>query len=125
MGATTGDPTSDQTGVVICIAALPDGTYQIYQQGDQDQSGGAPASAQGGMPSPSGAPSPDDDSGNSQTADNIQDALQIAGQMLQGGDQDDDSGQGQDGNAELSPSDAKAAWNQMAAKSDKKRSMGM
>jgi hypothetical protein len=130
-GATTGDPTSDQTGVVVCIAALPDGTFQIYQQSSQDDDQGsdasqsAPSGASGATPAGSGSPDNSGDEDNSQTADNIDDALAIAGQILEQASGASGAPDGSDDNKMLNPQDAKAAWNQMAAKKDKQRSQGM
>jgi hypothetical protein len=119
-GDTTGDTSTDQ-GFTVCISAMPDGTYSIYaQDSDDDQESnqaGAGATA-GDTSSSDDAASGDDDS--TQTADNVDDALAIAKQMLeQEAGEDDESGQ--DGSDMMSPADAKKAWNQMAAKNDKKK----
>lgn len=98
--------------VVVCIAAMGDGSYSVYMQGDDDS---------GQDPSMAGA---DDQQDQPQTAPDIDSALQMAKQML-GAESDEESQEAapQDGNAPLSPADAQSAWKQMAAK--KKPPMGM
>ena len=91
------DPTqaTDETGgFVVCIAAQADGSYQVYAQ-DSDQE-------------------PGED--QTQTADNIDDALDMARQLIES-EQGEDSEQ--DGNAPVSADNAQAVWDQMAAKRDK------
>lgn len=133
-GATTGDPTSDQTGQQgVAIFPLSDGTFQIKLipsdngQDDDSDDQGTDASQGAAAGAPSGGASPDesgDDDDSSQTADNIDDALEIAGQMLEQASGASDGSDGGDDKI-LSPTDAKAAWNQMAAKKDKQRQQGM
>lgn len=103
------DAPIDAEQVSVTITAVGDGTYTVSLAEPQD------SDDQGGDPSSS------DDSDQPQTADNVEDALKMAGQMLGAeADESDDSG---DDNAPMSPGDAKSAWNQMASK--KKQSQGM
>ena len=109
-GSTAPDDSSQ--GIVVYMAVQQDGSIQVGMQGAPDDSN-AP-------PSPDGSDSGD----QTQTFTDPDEALQAAGQLLQqamGGA--DDSGPQGDGNAELAPADAKAAWSQMAAQKDKKRAM--
>jgi hypothetical protein len=111
-GAAPPDPSQDGGGFVVCVAAQADGSFQVYaQDSDQDPTD----QSQGGEGG---------DGSQVQTADNVDDALAIAKQLIEqeSGGSDDDSGQ--DGNAPLSPTDASSVWNQMAAKKDKSRAMG-
>jgi hypothetical protein len=101
------DDSQDAQGVTVCITASPDGTFsvQIQESGDSDQSG-------------------EDESGDGpQSADNLQDALKLAGQMLTA-EQGEESSESGDDNEPMDPGAAKSAWNQMAAKRDSSRSMG-
>jgi hypothetical protein len=136
-GGAGGDPTQGGDGggaqpvAVVCIAAMSDGSFQVYQDdGQGGQDAGDPG--QGGQGAGDGS-----GQGGVQSAADLDDALTAAGQMLEqvagaGGDGSGgatgggaDDGSGADGNQTLSPSDAKAAWNQLAAQSDKKRALGM
>ena len=86
--------------MVVCIADQGDGTFSVYVDGDQD----------GG------------DSGDGpQQAENIDDALSIARQMLQS-EASEGASMGMPGADDAAPLDAgqaKAAWRQMAAKRSK------
>lgn len=113
MGADpSADPSQgdDTQGTTVCITASPDGTFsvQIQEAASSDESG-------------------EDESGDGpQTADNLDDALALAGQMLtaeMGEDGGESSAIGDD-NAPMDPASAKSAWNQMAQKRDKSRLMG-
>ena len=113
---TMSDPSQDMgdsgmdEGTTVCITASPDGTFtvQIQEAASSDESG-------------------EDESGDGpQTADNLDDALALAGQMLTaeiGEDGGESSAIGDD-NAPMDPASAKSAWNQMAQKRDKSRLMG-
>lgn len=110
------DGADDSQGTTVCITALPDGTFsvQIQESGD-DESG----------------ESGEDESGDGpQSADNLDDALKLAGQMLtaemgeESGESADGSDGSDDGNAPLAPGAAKSAWNAMASKRDQSRTMG-
>jgi len=91
---------------------MGDGSYSVYMQGDDDS---------GQDPSMAGA---DDQQDQPQIAPDIDSALQMAKQMLGAEDQEDaPPPPPMDGNAPLSPEDAKSAWKQMAAK--KKPMVGM
>jgi hypothetical protein len=94
-----------QEQFVVCIAAQPDGTYSVYAQDSDDDQDDA---AQGSAPAPGG-----DDSGP-QTAQSLEDALKIAGQMLQ-------EEAGEDSQEPADGSDPQAVWNQLAKKTDAKR----
>ena len=101
------DESSGSQGTTVCITAMPDGTFsvQIQESGDDGDEG------------------PGDNSDGPQTADSLDEALQIAGQMLTD-EMNEDSGEsdsGSDGDAPMSPANAKSAWNAMAAKRDKSR----
>ena len=111
-----GDPSQDMDmgdsimgesqGTTVCITASPDGTFSVQmQESGADESG-------------------EDESGDGpQTADNLDDALALAGQMLttEMGEDSADSG---DGDAPMDPATAKSAWNQMAAKRSAVRAQG-
>lgn len=92
---------------VVCIAVQSDGTFSVYSQ-DSD----ADPAAEG-----------DDGSGGMQTADNIDDALMMVKQMVEQEMGEGESESAEDGNAPLQGGDAKAVWDQMAAKKDKSRMM--
>lgn len=100
------DDSSDSEQVSVTITAVGDGTFTVsLNEGQEDP-------AEGGG----------EDAGDEpQTADNVDDALKMAGQML-GAEADEESQEPADGNAQLSPADAKSAWSQMASK--KKQSQG-
>lgn len=125
----SGAADDSQPDFVVCIACMPDGTYQVYAQDsddDQDDAGATGGAAAGGDDSgdmsgagmAAGGDNGDGDS--SQTANSIQEALKIAGQMLQE-EQTEDAGEDQGGNGNAPVSDPQAVWNQLAKKSDKSR----
>lgn len=127
-GADQGAAGDSQESFVVCIAAMADGTFQVYaQDSDDDQddtasAGGADAGGDGagdmsGAGMASGGDNGDGDS--TQTAHSIEEALKIAGQMLQE-EQTEDAGDDQGGSNEP-VSDPQAVWNQLAKKSDKAR----
>ena len=112
-----GDPSQDMDmgdssmgesqGTTVCITASPDGTFSvriqeaaISEESSEDESGDGP-----------------------QTADNLDDALALAGQMLTT-EMGEDSADGGDGDAPMDPATAKSAWNQMAAKRSAVRAQG-
>lgn len=109
------DATQDDSSAplaVICIAAMPDGTFQVYTEGDADaQSPDASSQAPEGEEAGETGP---------QTAQSIDDALNIAGQMLQ---EEASEGSGDEGDANAPVKDPQAVWNQMAKKSDKARGL--
>lgn len=97
-----------QESFTVCISANADGTYSVYEQdSDDDQDD---ASGSGSAPGTQGS---DDDSGP-QTAQSIEDALKIAGQMLQ-------EEASEDSQEPADNSDPQAVWNQLAKKTDAKR----
>lgn len=63
-------------------------------------------------------PSDSDESSNPATADNIDTALEMVKQMFdaESGQESSEPDDGTDGDATMSPDDAKTAWKQMAAK---------
>lgn len=91
----------------VTITANGDGTYSVSSSDSDDDQDDA---AQGGAPAPGG----DDD--GPQTAQSIEDALKIAGQMLQEESSEDSA----EPAAGASPEDV---WNQLAKKTDAKRGM--
>ena len=105
MGDSMGDSDSDSQGTTVCITASPDGTFsvQIQEAAGADESG------------------EDESSDGPQTADNLDDALALARQMLTAEMGEDSS---TDGDAPLDPATAKSAWNQMAAKRSAMKAMG-
>ena len=107
---TMSDPSQDMgdsgmdEGTTVCITASPDGTFtvQIQEAASSDESG-------------------EDESGDGpQTADNLDDALALAGHMLTA-EMGEDSG---DGDAPMDPATARSAWNQMAAKRSAVKAQG-
>ena len=98
-----------EEGTTVCITASPDGTFSVQmQESGADESG-------------------EDESGDGpQTADSLDDALALAGQMLTAemGEEGGESSAIGDDNAPMDPASAKSAWNQMAQKRDKSRLMG-
>lgn len=102
MGAT--DPSADesQEQFVVCIAANGDGTYSVYPK-DSDESEDDP-----NAPASESQP---------QTAKSIDEALQIAGQLLQE-EQGEDSAEQGDGNEPMPADQAQSYWDQLAAKKD-------
>ena len=94
----------DSQGTTVCITALPDGSFsvKILESDSADESG------------------EDESSDGPQSADNLDDALALAGQMLTT-EMGEDSG---DGDAPMDPATARSAWNQMAAKRSAVRAQG-
>lgn len=83
-------PAAPQVLSTICISAMADGTFMVYQdseEGDEsDDAAGADPTAAAGA-----APAPDDDSdemAGGQSAKDIDSALQLAKQMIAQGGQD-------------------------------------
>lgn len=111
-------PDDDGGGFTITLAFQDDGSVQMISQGGQSDGG----DASGGM---------GDDSDQPQMFGSLEDALQAlqqnpdveAWQQQSGGDQSDQSGQGDD--APMQPQDAQAAWNSMAKQKDNARSKSM
>jgi hypothetical protein len=100
------DPDQGEAGeqFSVTITSNGDGTYTVSSS-DSDESEDDPSGQSSG----------------SQDAKSVDEALNIAGQMLQEESSEDSS---EDGNAPLPSKDAaQAAWNQMASKRDKARSM--
>ena len=95
----TPDDSSDAEQVSVTITVVGDGTFTVTLNEPQED--------------PSEGSEPADPGDQPKTADNIDDALKMAGQML--GSEADEESQGDD-NAQLSPADAKSAWKQMASK---------
>ncbi|HEX7642992.1 MAG TPA: hypothetical protein VF472_12365 [Burkholderiaceae bacterium] len=105
-------------GFAIILAFQQDGSIQVVPQGgDSGQGDGS-----------------SDEQGQPQVVDSLQDAFQVVEQLAQengyagqddGGSAGNGGDDGGDGNAELDPDDAQSAWNQLAAKSDKRRLRGM
>jgi hypothetical protein len=105
-------PSSGQSAapVSVTITDNGDGTYAVSMNQDQDSDTGDGDSGQDG-------------GDEAQQADSLVDALEIAGEMLsgqaaQGGDEQGDSGSGDDSDdsAPLSAAAAKGYWRQMAAR---------
>jgi hypothetical protein len=131
----TGAPDDEQQETfVVCIAAMADGTYQVYQEdsdGDEDDTaaaGGADAGAMGAGGDAGGGMGAGMDNGGAagaQTANSIEEALKIAGQMLQeeAGEDSGEAAQGDQGDGNAPVSDPQAVWNQLAKKSDAKRGL--
>lgn len=91
--------------ISVTITAVGDGTYTVSMAGDDQEAEDAGQQPEEGGDQP-------------QTADSIDGALEIAKQML-GGEAEEAQAEPEDGNAPLSPADAKSAWKQMASKRDK------
>lgn len=101
-------PDDAQEAFSVTITSNGDGTYSVSSSdsddGQDDQGADAAGGAQG---------QGDDDSGP-QTAQSVDDALKIAGQMLQ-------EEAGEDSQEPADSSDPQAVWNQLAKKTDAKR----
>jgi hypothetical protein len=119
----------------VCIESQEDGTYCVYDEpaGDAAEDGdvaaqmAAPeAGPAGAAPTPAAPPGEADEESGAHMADNIDDALMMAKQLLeQSSSEGDDSDNPATGGAPLPPDQAKAMWNQMAEKKMKaKASMG-
>lgn len=106
-GAAPTDTPEAQETFSVTITANGDGTYSVASSDSDDDQDDA---SQGGAPAPGG----EDD--GPQTAQSIEDALKIAGQMLQ-------EEAGEDDQQPADDSDPQAVWNQLAKKTDAKRGM--
>lgn len=134
MGTPSGAPDDEsQEAFSVCITANGDGTYTVTpSDADDDQDDAAAAGGAGAGPVGAGADASagmagggdSGDSDSAQTANSVEEALKIAGQMLQeeAGEDAGDADQGAaDGNAPVT--DPQAVWNQLAKKSDAKRGL--
>ena len=122
-------------GFVIEIEVSDSGSITVSSEQGQDQDDAAqapadPAAAAGAAPAaaPTDDESGEGDESQPQPAKDIGEALQIAEQMYEqlSGDTGSDEEDPANGSTPLTGGDAKAAWNQLAAKRDKmKMSQGM
>jgi hypothetical protein len=104
-----GDPSEqpEEAGTSVCIKDNEDGTYTVSLMGDADSD-------------------PSDTADQAQTAQSLEDALKLAGQMLSGEASEDQAepDDGSDGDTPMAPDDAKKMWNQMATSRAKQKAMG-
>lgn len=96
-----------EQGVTVCITAMPDGTFEVKidEDGQEDEEGG------------------DETGDGPQMAKTLDEALNMAGEMLQA-EMGEEQGESGAGDEPMAPDQAKMAWDAMASKRDKARMAG-